>query len=109
MLPVYSSGDGGLTGWNKLTLANVVNGLAGQQMWVPAIFGYVFSIYFCYLLHEEYSNFVQKRLEFLVKGDPDTAEQTYYTVMVENIPPCLRSPPKLSAFFDKLFPGTSIE
>lgn len=35
----------------------------------------------------------------------DTHQQTYYTLMVENLPPNLRSAPKLKAFFDTLFPG----
>jgi hypothetical protein len=32
-------------------------------------------------------------------------QQTHYTIMIENVPPSLRSVTALSAFFDKLFPG----
>lgn len=105
LIPVYQSAGGELEGWAKFTLANVVNGIKGSQLWVPAIFSYVFSAYVCHLFYEEYKNFVQKRLEYLVQGDPDTLPQTYYTVMVENIPPSLRSAPTLRSFFEKNFKG----
>ena len=55
----------------------------------------------------EYHHFVVKRLEYLIEGDPDTQPQTHYTIMLENVPLQLQSGPRLHAFFDKLFPGTS--
>lgn len=100
----YGSSDGQEKGWNKYTLANVVN---GERLWVPAIFAYLYTGYICHLFYREYQAFVKKRLEFLVRGDMDTHQQTYYTLMVENIPPNLRSGPKLKAFFETLFPGQS--
>lgn len=108
LVPVYCTAGGTLQGWGKYTLANVASGIEGDQLWVPVVFSYVFSAYVCHLFYIEYRNFVQKRLEYLVQGDPDTVSQTYYTVMVENVPPTLRSAPTMTAFFEKLFPGLII-
>jgi hypothetical protein len=36
--------------------------------------------------------------------DPDTPQQKYYTVMIERIPPHLRSASALYQFFHNLFP-----
>ena len=105
LAPIYGTAGGGFIEWKKYTLANVQDNAAGTQLWVPAIFSYIFAFYMCYLLQKEYENFVEKRVHYLVNGDPDTPPQTYYTTMVENIPPHLRSAPKLKQFFETLFPG----
>ena len=113
LVPLYSTVTAD-TAWDRYTLSNV---LAGQdsykfRLWAAAIFGYVFSAYFCQLLYAEYSNFSIRRLQYLVQvdpdspqTDPDTPPQKYFTVMVENIPSHLRSAKALEQFFDKLFPG----
>ena len=36
---------------------------------------YIYIGYFCYLLQGEYKNFVDKRLLYLIEGDPDTPAQ----------------------------------
>jgi hypothetical protein len=102
LLSSYASSNGQQKGWNKYTLANVVD---GERLWVPAIFAYIFTGYICHLFYREYQGFVKKRLEYLVRGDMDTHQQTYFTLMVENLPPTLRSAPKLKDFFETLFPG----
>ena len=51
---------------------------------------------------------MHKRVAYLSEGDPDTPPQTYYTVLVENIPAKLRNNQKLYEFFNKLFPGMFI-
>jgi hypothetical protein len=105
LAPIYAKAGGGFNEWNRYTLANVQDGEQGTELWAPAIFIYLFAFYFCYLMQAEYENFVDKRVRYLIQGDPDTPPQTYYTAMVEHIPPALRSAPKLRAFFEKLFPG----
>lgn len=67
------------------------------RLWVSAFFGYIFAAYFCQLLYLEYNNFSVRRLQYLVQADldgenldPDTPPQTYFTVMLENIPSNLR-------------------
>ena len=109
LLPVYAraNNENNSLDWNKFTIANIPdsdNELA-SSLWIPAIFAYIYATYFCHLIYKEYKNFVQKRIEYLNKGDPDTPPQTYYTCMVERIPPGLRSAPSLYAFFEQIFPG----
>ena len=108
LIPVYSHAPGKLVAWNKYTLANIPNDPSANQLWVPAIFAYVFSIYFCHLMYKEYKNFVKKRINYLMNGDPDTPPQTTYTIMVENVPTTMRSAPKLKDFFENIFPGNTI-
>lgn len=106
-MPIYGNGSQGLGGWQQYTLANVVSSgeVTTDALWLPAAFSYMYLAYALYLLHAEFEHFVLKRLEFLIQGDPDTFQQTHYTIMIENVPPPLRSVTTLSAFFDKLFPG----
>ena len=76
LLPVYYYGGGGSSYWNTFTLANIPNDtLNSEKLWVPVVFAYIFSAYFCYLLYEEYRNFVEKRLLYFIEGDPDTPAQ----------------------------------
>ena len=107
LAPLYAKGDQGYGGWQQYTLANVVSSgeITTDALWLPAVFSYIYLAYAMYLFHDEFEHFVLKRLEFLVQGDPDTFQQTHYTIMIENVPPALRSVTALSAFFDKLFPG----
>lgn len=37
-------------------------------------------------MQKEYINFMNKRVLYLSQGDADTPVQTYYSVLVENIP-----------------------
>lgn len=104
LAPVYWSGDHGLEGWGRFTLANIPDGPT-NYLWVPVIFAYVFTMFFCQLMYLEYVNFKEKRVQYIVTGDADTPGQTYYTVMIERLPTSLRSTSALEAFFDKLFPG----
>ena len=105
LVPVYSVAQNKHFSWTKYTLANIPNDPSAHQLWVPAIFAYIFSTYFCHLMYVEYRNFVKKRIQYLIQGDPDTPPQTYYTLMVEKVPINLRSAPALEAFFENLFPG----
>lgn len=105
MIPVYAQGSVGLVGWNRYTLANIPDDPHAGSLWVPVIFSYLFAIFFCQYMYFEYKNFVDKRVEYIVRGDADTPLQTYYTVLIEKLPPSLRSTTALYAFFDKLFPS----
>lgn len=105
LLPIYSNAGGEQLKWNRYTLANVPFNPSAKQLWAPAIFAYVFSVYFCHLMYTEYSNFVEKRIEYLVKGDLDTPPQTHYTVIAEKVPSNLRSAPALRNYFENIFPS----
>lgn len=108
LLPVYSNAQGDISiGWNKYTIANIPLSEENNHylLWIPCIFAYVFSAYYCRIMYTEYENFVKKRVEYLVKGDVDTPPQTYYTIIVERLPASLRSTPALKEFFKRLFPN----
>lgn len=85
LIPVYSNASGDKVSWNKYTLANIPNNPSANELWIPPIFAYIYSIYFCHLMHKEYKNFVLKRIDYLIQGDLDTPDQTYYTIMVEKV------------------------
>lgn len=94
-----------LNGWDQYTLANIPDDPEAYRLWAPVAFMYLFSLFFCQLLYFEYKNFVRKRVHWLAHGDPDTPQQTYYTVMVERVPTKLRSVVALRDFFEEIFPG----
>eukprot|EP01038_Epipyxis_sp_PR26KG_P006986 gene6986-9547_t len=94
--------------WDRFAISNLLfenNGMR-SRLWISAIFSYVFAAYFCQLLYAEYHNFNVRRMQYLIQEeDPDTPQQTYFTIMIERIPSHLRSASQLFKFFDKLFPG----
>lgn len=98
---------GPLTGWNKYTMSNIPFDPNASAFWAPAIFAYIFSGFFCYLLYMEYKHFVQRRLQYLIELDEtsETPLQVHYTVIVEDIPRSIRSESQLFDFFNTLFPG----
>ena len=111
LLPVYSTVPSEIGGWDKYTILNVIAGplVYQRRLWVTTATFYLFAAYFCQLLFAEYHNFSNLRLQFLSKDDPkddpDTHPQTYYTIMLENIPPELRSAEKLYEYFEEIFPS----
>jgi hypothetical protein len=109
LVPFYGFSGGKECAWNRFTLGNVPPGEIDQisisRLWVPAIFAYMFSAYFCFVMYNEYHNFLEKRVRYLRLGDPDTPPQAYYTVMVEKVPTSLRSAQAMADLFDNLFPG----
>lgn len=107
LVPIYASSDGEFIGWNRYTIANIPNNPEATELWAPVIFCYMFAAYYCQLMYSEYKNFIRKRVEYLVAGDSDTPPQTYYTTIVEYLPPELRSAPALTEYCEKLFPGLS--
>lgn len=105
LIPVYESADAGLAHWAKYTMANIKDDYKAERLWTPVIFAYFFAMFYCQMLHNEYGNFVKRRIAFLSEEHQDIAAQTYYTVMIEKIPNTLRSGPVLKEFFDSVFPG----
>jgi hypothetical protein len=91
--------------WNKFTMANIPDDYASPRLWAPVVFVYVFSWYYCYLFYLEYKAFIKNRTTYLEFGDNDTRKQTYYTVIVENVPNDIKSVPMLTNYFEALFPG----
>eukprot|EP01042_Synura_sphagnicola_P006827 gene6827-8738_t len=76
-----------------------------DRLWAPFFMAWGYSIFLLYLLHEEYKFFVGVRQTYMGTGDKDVPAQTYYSVIVENVPIEYQSTGKLRDFFTKLFPG----
>ena len=109
LVPIYSTSGGDLHGWNSLTIANISVSEEednSRRLWAPVVCAYIAAYYFCYLLKEEYVNFIQKRIQYFAEGDHVTPIQTNYTVMFEEIPEELRSPIAFQSFLKNLFPDS---
>mmetsp|Transcript_15394 Transcript_15394/g.23198 ORF Transcript_15394/g.23198 Transcript_15394/m.23198 type:complete len:791 (+) Transcript_15394:97-2469(+) len=104
--PVYFTSFGhveGIAGINLYTMGNIEQG--GNRLWASVVFCWLFSLYFLYLMHEEYRYFVRLRQAHMYEGDEDVPAQKNYTIQVENIPFYYRSPSRLRKLFEDLFPG----
>lgn len=86
-------------------MANIPDNYNSSELWAPVVFSYIFSLFYCQSLYMEYVNFIEKRINYLAHGDQDTPQQTYYTVLVENIPSSIKSVTLLTDFFNNLFKG----
>jgi len=104
LLPVYATAGGNAEGWCQYTLSNIPDEKS-LQLWVPVIFAYIFSAFFCNLMYEEYKMFVKRRLLYFQHGDTETPIQTNYTVILENLPADLQSTQMLTALMEDIFPG----
>lgn len=109
LVPVYATSPGGVNYWGKYTIANVPISTKSShdtsgRLWASTAMMYLYSFFVCRLLYFEYKVYFEKRITFMINGDPELPKQSNYTIMLENVPLSLRSVPKLKAFFEKLFP-----
>eukprot|EP00546_Thalassionema_frauenfeldii_P006538 CAMPEP_0178908972 /NCGR_PEP_ID=MMETSP0786-20121207/8226_1 /TAXON_ID=186022 /ORGANISM="Thalassionema frauenfeldii, Strain CCMP 1798" /LENGTH=800 /DNA_ID=CAMNT_0020580947 /DNA_START=87 /DNA_END=2486 /DNA_ORIENTATION=- len=100
--PVYATGKNGADGWYLLSMANIQN---DWRMSVSVIFMYLFSGFTFFVLKQEFSHWMELRMDFLGKGERNIDPQHHYSLMVENIPLQLRSDSALFEYFARLFPG----
>ena len=107
LMPVYYTGKANQTSnWEKYTIANVRADPEAKRLWAAVVMAYILAGAFCTIMREEYKHFLERRVEYFDKGgDKDTPLQTYYTVMVDRIPPRLRNKAALHAFFERMLPG----
>jgi len=107
LAPVYYTGLAGHDKeWERYTIANVKPDPAAARLWAPVAAAYVFAAFFCSSFSAEYRHFLERRVEYFDEGgDPDTPLQTYYTVMIDQIPEALRNKMALQTFFDGILPG----
>ena len=104
LLPIYATAGGSAEAWDTYTVSNVPDKEAGQY-WGIVVYAYIVAAFFCHLMYKEYENFFKKRLDFLVRGDDETPRQTAYTIMIENVPPEIRSSTALANFMEDIYPG----
>ena len=75
------------------------------RLWTTVGFMYLLTFYVTYLLSEEYKHYVELRMDYLARGDPDVIPQHHYSLRIENIPQKLKSEQTLLRYFSRLFPG----
>ncbi len=89
--------------FNSVTMGNLEKG--SNRLWAPAISWILFVVVVLREIWLEWEHYAERRIEFLAKGDVDTAPDFRYAVLVENIPKTLRSNEALYEYFERLFPG----
>jgi len=117
LLPVYASAKGEENGMFKFSASNLrsqgnddnnndnhAKDFGGVRVSFVIITAWVIVLWFLYDLDVEYRLFVRLRQRYLERCDDSVEKQSRYTVMVENIPPLLRSDRALQVFFDRMFP-----
>jgi Uncharacterized integral membrane protein len=104
LFPIFANGNNGASGWYHFSMANVAQG-SSHGIWVPTLFMYLFSAFVFFIMKSEYKHYVELRLDFLGKGDGSQDPQHHYSLMVEQVPPELRSEKTLYDYFEKMFPG----
>eukprot|EP00592_Proboscia_alata_P024003 CAMPEP_0194448308 /NCGR_PEP_ID=MMETSP0176-20130528/129494_1 /TAXON_ID=216777 /ORGANISM="Proboscia alata, Strain PI-D3" /LENGTH=971 /DNA_ID=CAMNT_0039275269 /DNA_START=42 /DNA_END=2958 /DNA_ORIENTATION=+ len=101
--PVFVTGGREKVGIYKYSMADVLPG--NWRIWIPTLFCWNLTLYVLYLMNEEYKHYVERRMEFLSRGDSDILQEHHYSIMVENIPHQLRSDTALYEYFESLFPS----
>jgi len=103
LAPVYATGSNGAGGWYLISMINVETG--GWRMGVSVIFIYFFSGFTFFVMKQEFSHWMELRMDFLGRGERNIDPQHHFSLMVGNIPLQLRSDSALYEYFERLFPG----
>ena len=105
LVPIYYTGEVGLhSTWNKYTISNTIVG--SDRLWAVVIMAYLMAAAYCSIMKDEYIHFLERRMDYFnAGGDKHTPLQTSYTVMLDRIPPPLRSKKNLKTFFEHIMPG----
>jgi len=105
MFPVYYTSHDGedKEGWYLFSMANIAKG--SQRLWAPFFFMVSFTTFTVYMVNAELRHYVELRMEFLARGEPDLPKQHHHSLIVEKIPANLRSDKALYDYFDAIFPG----
>ncbi|KAJ8611258.1 hypothetical protein CTAYLR_004160 [Chrysophaeum taylorii] len=94
--------------WYRFTLANVDEHNAGR-LWTPAIMLWVVTIHTMVVVGAECLAYVELKQNFFSTAppasDPIVAEQQLRSVMIERLPPKLRSSERLYQHWNALLPG----
>ena len=102
LLPIYATGLKKKSGFYKLTMANLKKGQV--RLWAPVVFTYALTFLVLRFLEKEARNYLKWRrdyLSFYGAATPDEY-QSRCSVLVERLPPVLRSDTALKAFFERL-------
>ena len=68
LIPVYTTASNQDESWTRYSISNVLmrDRMIGR-LWFAVIFAYIYSAYFCLLMHTEYDNFATRRLQYMVQ------------------------------------------
>jgi hypothetical protein len=75
------------------------------RMMVPVVFIYLFSAFTFFVMKQNFTHWMELRMDFLGRGEKTIDPQHHFSLMVENIPMELRSDSALQEYFERLFPG----
>ena len=115
LVPCFATGHAGEHGIFRLSASNLADSSSDNtdnatnfgsvRVWFVIVMLWTLVLWLLYDLNLEFKHFVRLRQNWLVKGDKSIREQCRYSIMLENIPPTLRSDKALASFFRSLFPG----
>ena len=103
LAPTYATGSNGASGWYHVSMTNVKTG--SWRMMIPIFFIYLFSAFTYFVMKQEFSHWMELRMDFLGRGEKNVNPQHHFSLMIENIPQELRSDKALFEYFDRLFPN----
>jgi len=107
LVPIYATGRQNRQGFDKLTMGNLLKPKMYEQqprLWAPVAFIYALTFLVLRFLETEATNYLKWRrdyLSFYGAASPDEY-QSRCSVLVERLPPPLRSDSALKEFFGKL-------
>lgn len=114
LLPVYGTANGTAENVFKLSASNLAGDdsndstatrFGGFRIWCIVVATWAMVMFLLYEMNVEYLLFVKLRQDFLLNGDDAVPPQCRKSIMVENIPPALRTDTSLRLFFESMFPG----
>ena len=83
-------------GFYRYTLSNVAQG--STRLWWSVGFEYMYTCHALHLIRKEYEHLLTWRQDWLAHGVADTPAQPRYSIVVERLPPELRSDTALRAY-----------
>uniref|UniRef100_A0A7R9YFB8 CSC1/OSCA1-like 7TM region domain-containing protein n=1 Tax=Pinguiococcus pyrenoidosus TaxID=172671 RepID=A0A7R9YFB8_9STRA len=78
---------------------------ADRVLWIPALLSGLFTLHALNQLHKEFLLFSKLQRYFQFNGDPSASKQAVYSILVEGLPPSLRSNGALRTYFNKISDG----
>ncbi len=105
LILAYKHGASHLEGFYGLTLGNCEHVLEDRwRLWLAVVFTYTFTAAAIYLATREARHYLRLRREYLRRGDgAGESPQPRCSVLVERVPPRLRSDAALHQYFAALF------
>ena len=101
--PAFASCSGGAAGFYRWTLGNCDGDADRARLWAAVAFAYAFSALALGLVEVESRRYLRDRLGWLRRGDGSDSPQARCSVLVERVPPRLRSDAALRRYFEALF------